>query len=102
MIISEDKEIATDQTTDNSSRDGNKENGHNNDNLQDNKVKVSQNMPDLHDDLFYSFDDADDAETITFSDDDVDTEPYDSPLYQNQLEDPKVQNLMFQEMMDNE
>ena len=30
-----------------------------------------------------------------------DTEPYDEPLYQNQEEDPEIQNLIFEENMKN-
>ena len=46
------------------------------------------------DDTYYWFDD---AETITVSNDDTDVD--DSPLYQNQEEDPQVQNIMFEEYM---
>ena len=41
----------------------------------------------------------DTAETITLSDDDTDSSvlvPYDEPLYQNQEDDPEVQNLIYQ------
>ena len=43
---------------------------------------------------FYWFDDED---TVTYSSDD--TIPYEEPLYQNQLEDPAVQEIMYQESL---
>ena len=49
------------------------------------------------DDQFYWFDD---EPTITMSDDDTDIGESTSPLYQNQEGDPKVQQMIFQQQME--
>ena len=42
----------------------------------------------------------DDAETMTYSDSDASLVPDDTPLYQNQEEDPDMQNLMLMQWAD--
>ena len=54
-------------------------------------------MFDENDERYYWFDD---APTITMSDDDTDIGESSSPLYQNQEGDPKVQELIYQQQIE--
>ena len=97
MIFSESEYQTTTKTSDRNSgcAEGHMTDVKPSDTIDDRKIENSGNFADLNNDAFYSFDD---AETITFSD--TDTEPYDSPLYQNQEGDPKVQDLIWQQNME--
>ena len=66
---------------------------------EDDNVENVDNCDNCSTSAYEDDDYIDDDETVTFTDDSEDTRPDETPFYQNQLEDPEVQNLMYLQAM---
>ena len=83
--------------------------------FSDNKSALSDDdhndgLPDIGNDSPFKLDSTNDpfffkddtAETIVISDSDDNLVPYDSPLYQNQEQDPKIAQMMFDQLFESD